>query len=122
MLRRFTRDFWLDDGRHVGKLRAVPGVFSQGKSLEELKLNIGDVYRLMMEESPSIPVADYTSLEVSVEGKEAPDPAKATNAEFGFRPFPKRGGIVTNAMIAHVLAVPIQENRWHRHGKRHGTR
>ena len=63
----FTLDFWTDDGWFVGKLREVPNVFSQGESLEELKTNIQDVYRLMMEEAPSIPVATFHYTEVQVE-------------------------------------------------------
>lgn len=51
MIRSFTLDFWIDDGWHVGKLREVPGVFSQGENLEELKINIKDAYDLMMEET-----------------------------------------------------------------------
>ena len=47
MFRSFTLDFWVDDGWYVGKLREVPGVFSQGESLEELKVNIKDAYQLM---------------------------------------------------------------------------
>ena len=50
MERRFTLEYWLDEGWHVGKLREVPGVFSQGKSLEELEENIRDAYQLMMDE------------------------------------------------------------------------
>ena len=34
--------------RCVGKLKEIPGVFSQGKSIEELKENIIDAYRMMM--------------------------------------------------------------------------
>ena len=49
MIRSFTLDFWIDDGWYVGKLREVPGVFSQGANLEELKINIKDAYDLMME-------------------------------------------------------------------------
>lgn len=56
MQHSFTLDFWIDDGWYVGKLREVPNVFSQGESLEELKTNIQDAYRLMMEEAPSLPV------------------------------------------------------------------
>lgn len=52
MLKRFTLDFWIDDGWYVGKLREVPGVFSQGKTLKELKINIKDAYDLMMRETP----------------------------------------------------------------------
>ena len=51
MIRRFTLDFWVDEGWYVGKLREVPGVFSQGKTLEELKMNVKDAYALMMQET-----------------------------------------------------------------------
>ena len=40
MIKTFTLDYWIDDGWYVGKLREVPGVFSQGETFEELKLNI----------------------------------------------------------------------------------
>ena len=52
----FTLDFWIDDGWFVGKLREVPNVFSQGESLEALKANIQDAYRLMVEAAPSLPL------------------------------------------------------------------
>ena len=51
MISNFTLDFWQDEGWYVGKLREVPGVFSQGGSLEELKVNIQDAYDLMMEDN-----------------------------------------------------------------------
>ena len=63
----FTLDFWIDDGWYVGKLREVPNVFSQGESLDALKTNIQDAYRLMVEEAPSLPVATFRSTEVQVE-------------------------------------------------------
>ena len=40
----------MDEDWYVGKLKKVPGVFSQGASLEELEENIQDAYQLMMEE------------------------------------------------------------------------
>lgn len=46
---RFTLEYWIDDGWYIGKLQEVPGVFSQGESLEELEEHIRDAYRLMME-------------------------------------------------------------------------
>lgn len=55
MQRKFTLQYWLDDGWYVGKLKEVPGVFSQGESLAELEANIQDAYALMMEEE-SAPV------------------------------------------------------------------
>ena len=67
MPRSFTLDFWMDDGGYVGRLREVPNVFSQGESLEELKTNIQDAYRLMMEGAPPLPVTTFDSTEVTVE-------------------------------------------------------
>ena len=49
MKRFFTLEYWRDDGWFVGKLKEVPGVFSQGETLEELKENIADAYRMMLE-------------------------------------------------------------------------
>ena len=54
MQRQFTLEYWIDDGWYVGKLKEVPGVFSQGESLEELEENIRDVYSLMIEEETPI--------------------------------------------------------------------
>jgi predicted RNase H-like HicB family nuclease len=51
MQKNFTLEYWLDDSWYVGKLKEIPGVFSQGKSLEELEENIKDAYQLMLEES-----------------------------------------------------------------------
>jgi predicted RNase H-like HicB family nuclease len=49
MKRRFTLEYWVDEKWYVGRLREVPGVFSQGKSLEELEENIQDAYHMMLE-------------------------------------------------------------------------
>jgi len=49
MLRHFTLEYWIDEGWYVGKLKEVPGVFSQGESLAELEENIRDAYHLMVE-------------------------------------------------------------------------
>ena len=50
MPRYFTLEYWLDEGWYVGRLKEVPGVFSQGQRLKELKKNILEAYNLMMEE------------------------------------------------------------------------
>ena len=50
MLRHFTLEYWMDDGWYVGRLKEVPGIFSQGKSLEELEENVRDAYHLMVDE------------------------------------------------------------------------
>jgi len=51
MVRHFAFEYWQDDGWYVGRLKEVPGVFSQGESLEELEENIREAYQLMMEEA-----------------------------------------------------------------------
>ena len=47
MKKFFTLEYWQDDNWFVGKLKEIPGVFSQGRTLEELKENIIDAYRLI---------------------------------------------------------------------------
>jgi len=49
MKRNFTLEYWVDDGWYVGRLKEVPGVMSQGETLEELQENIADAYRMIME-------------------------------------------------------------------------
>jgi len=60
MKKYFTLNYWIDDGWYVGKLKEVPNVMSQGKSLEELKENIKDAYSLLIEEETEIKI-DYPS-------------------------------------------------------------
>jgi predicted RNase H-like HicB family nuclease len=50
MKKFFTLEYWRDDGWFVGRLKEIPGVFSQGKTLGELKENIIDAYRMMLAE------------------------------------------------------------------------
>ncbi len=56
---QFTLEFWRDGAFYVGRLLEVPGVFSQGKTPEELRENIQDAYDLVVtqERSPA-PVGD----------------------------------------------------------------
>ena len=53
-MRQFTLEYWKDDDWYVGRLKEVPGVFSQGETLEELEENVRDAYRLMMEDDTGI--------------------------------------------------------------------
>ena len=66
MLKHFILEYWIDDEWYVGKLKEVPGVFSQGKSLQELEENIRDVYHLMIEDE-DLPRADARTKEVGIE-------------------------------------------------------
>ena len=48
MRRAFTLEYWPDAGGFVGRLREVPGVFSQGDTLAELEDNVRDAYALVL--------------------------------------------------------------------------
>lgn len=52
MQMQFTLEYWQDNEWIVGRLKGVPGVFSQGKTLAELEENIRDAYRMMMQDEP----------------------------------------------------------------------
>lgn len=67
MKRYFTLEYWPDDGWLVGQLREVPGVFSQGATLEELKANVADAYRMMLESEPGPARDDAHTLELGVD-------------------------------------------------------
>ena len=61
MRRPFTLEYWIDDGWFVGRLKEVPGVFSQGETLQELEANIEDAYELMREaEGAPIPAGSQS--------------------------------------------------------------
>lgn len=47
MSQSFILEYWHDDDWLVGRLKGIPGVFSQGQTLEELEENIRDAYQLM---------------------------------------------------------------------------
>jgi predicted RNase H-like HicB family nuclease len=53
MKRKLTLEYWKDADWYVGKLREVPGVFSQGETLKALEDNIKDAYTLMINEFSS---------------------------------------------------------------------
>jgi predicted RNase H-like HicB family nuclease len=51
---KFTLIYGKDDGWYVGRLKEIPGVISQGETLEELKKNIADAYQLVVEDAIKI--------------------------------------------------------------------
>ncbi len=50
MATSLTLEYWTDEGWFVGRLKEVPGVFSQGETLDELRANIFDAYRLLLDD------------------------------------------------------------------------
>jgi predicted RNase H-like HicB family nuclease len=67
MVRYFTLEYWVDDGWYVGRLKEVPGVFSQGETLQELEENIEEAYRLMVEAAESSPRPGVQTKEIGLE-------------------------------------------------------
>jgi predicted RNase H-like HicB family nuclease len=67
MEKHFTLDYWIDGVWYVGILREIPGVFSQGRSLEELKENIRDAYHLVVSETKDLtPVGRHKTTQISI--------------------------------------------------------
>ena len=66
---RLQLEYWKDGEWFVGRLPHIPGVFSQGETLQNLEENIRDAFRLMLEEAEPAP-ASYP-----VETKEIEIPA-----------------------------------------------
>jgi predicted RNase H-like HicB family nuclease len=67
MLRRFTLEYLIDDGWYVGRLKEVPGIFSQGESMDELEENIRDADQMMMADEETTPRPDVHTKELVVE-------------------------------------------------------
>ncbi|NCO42678.1 MAG: HicB family protein [Armatimonadetes bacterium CG_4_10_14_3_um_filter_66_18] len=68
MERLFTLTYWVDDGWYVGRLVQVPGVVSQGETLDELENNLRDAYSMMVQESPALHRADARTEELALAG------------------------------------------------------
>lgn len=68
MRRAFTLEYWPDAGGFVGRLREVPGVFSQGDTLAELEDNIRDAYSLVLADQlgEARPAVQRKEIEVEV--------------------------------------------------------
>lgn len=54
---RLRLEYWKDGNWFVGRLPQVPGVSSQGATLDELEENIRDAYQLMLAEQTQAPVS-----------------------------------------------------------------
>jgi len=67
MQRFFTLEYWTDDGWFVGRLKEVPGVFSQGKTLDELRENIVDAYHTVISSDAEPPRKGALTLEVGID-------------------------------------------------------
>ena len=66
MSKTLTLEYWVDDDWCVGRIKEVPGVFSQGATIDELEGNIKDAYQLMMDTEPIIDRPDISQKEIEV--------------------------------------------------------
>jgi predicted RNase H-like HicB family nuclease len=67
MKRKFKLEYWIDDGWYVGRIKEVPGVFSQGATLKELEENIADAYKMVLAEKDEyVPSLEIKEKEVSL--------------------------------------------------------
>lgn len=68
MRKSFTLEYWRDDDWFVGRLQEVPGVFSQGETLEELEENIRDAYETVLaDHTPVLTPQETRCKEIEVE-------------------------------------------------------
>ena len=49
MINKISLEYWKDGNWFVGRLIGIPGVFSQGESLDVLIENIKDAHSMMVE-------------------------------------------------------------------------
>ena len=67
MTRQFTLEYWIDDNWYVGKLKEIPGVFSQGEKLKELEDNIRDAYQLMLDDEEVVLNSEVRIKDIALE-------------------------------------------------------
>ncbi len=48
-----------EDGWYVGQIEEFPAVISQGKTIDELKKNLTDAFRLLMEANKELTQKEY---------------------------------------------------------------
>ncbi len=64
-----TACYWQDEDGYVGRLKEVPGIFSQGETLDELEDNVRDAYDLVISDAMPAPApagAESRLIEVEV--------------------------------------------------------
>ena len=66
MSKTLTLEYWVDDEWFVGRIKEIPGVFSQGETIDELEDNIKEAYQLMMDTEPILDRANVQRREIEV--------------------------------------------------------
>ena len=66
MSKTLTLEYWVDDEWFVGRIKEIPGVFSQGETIDELEDNIKEAYQLIMDTEPILDRANVQRREIEV--------------------------------------------------------
>jgi predicted RNase H-like HicB family nuclease len=67
VIAQFTLEYWPDGDWLVGRLREVPGVFSQGHTLDELQENVRDAYALVRADAEVLGSSRTLTVSIGVE-------------------------------------------------------
>jgi predicted RNase H-like HicB family nuclease len=52
MTKSYTLVYWSHEGRYVGKIREMPGIYSEAETLAELEANLQTTYQQLMINQP----------------------------------------------------------------------
>jgi hypothetical protein len=80
MKESFEFEYWIDDGWHVGRMKGVKGVFTQGGTYSSLVNNIKEFYRIMKAESQLILLAVFILCGSIASAADYPHPKDNPNA------------------------------------------
>jgi len=67
VISNYSLEYWIEDNWYVGRLKEVPGVFSQGETFEELTENNRDAYKLVQKaESETYPDSRIQDIAIEI--------------------------------------------------------
>jgi predicted RNase H-like HicB family nuclease len=69
MVKHYNLEYWQDGAWFVGRIKEIPGIFSQGKDMNELETNILDAFFMYYEEGipPKGTKSSVMPMEIEVE-------------------------------------------------------
>lgn len=79
MQRHFTLEYWQDNGHYAGRVKEIPGIFSEGETLEDLEENIIHACRAMVAMETRAARNETQIREIAFEVYYAPGPLETGN-------------------------------------------
>ena len=80
MQRHFTLEYWQENGHYVGRIKEIPGIWSEGENLEDLEENITRACRTMVAMETRAARNEIHAKEIAFEVYYAPGPSDTGNA------------------------------------------